>query len=82
MRPLTSTHDEHDAAATQESARSTQPDTADTTFSALSLEQRRAKRKEALIKMRELWNNSQARANRPEGEDGVAYQKRMRAEWD
>jgi hypothetical protein len=47
----------------------------------LTPEQRRAKRKEALEKMRDLWNNSQARTNRLEGEDGVAFQKRMRAEW-
>lgn len=47
----------------------------------LTPEQRRAKRKEALEKMRTLWNNSQARAKRIEGEDGMAFQKRMRAEW-
>lgn len=82
MRPLTLAPDEHHAIATQESDRKAQSNEAEKTFNVLSLEQRRAKRKEALIKMRELWNNSQARANRPEGEDGVAYQKRMRAEWD
>jgi hypothetical protein len=46
-----------------------------------SPEQRLAKRKAALARMRELWNNSQARKNRIAGEDGVAFQKRMRAEW-
>ena len=46
-----------------------------------SPEQRVAKRKAALARMRALWNNSLARKNRIAGEDGVAFQKRMRAEW-
>ncbi|MET0322641.1 MAG: hypothetical protein ABW069_18130 [Duganella sp.] len=50
----------------------------DATFSA---QQRLAKRKAALARMRELWNNSQARKNRVAGEDGVGFQNRMRAEW-
>lgn len=41
----------------------------------------RAKRREALVKMRTLWNDSAASTDRAEGEDGVAYQKRLRAEW-
>lgn len=41
----------------------------------------RAKRREALMKMRALWSDSAAAAGRTEGEDGVAYQRKLRAEW-
>jgi hypothetical protein len=41
----------------------------------------RAKRRDALMKMRTLWNESDVAAERVEGEDGVAYPKKLRAEW-
>ena len=64
------------AKAKQKSDRISQP------YAGLSQEERRAKRRAALIKIRDLWNESQSGANRITGEDGVEYQKRMRAEWD
>jgi len=41
----------------------------------------RANRRAALLKMRTLWNASDAATAREAAEDGVAYQKRLRAEW-
>lgn len=41
----------------------------------------RASRRAALLKMRTLWNASDAATGREAAEDGVEYQKRLRAEW-
>ena len=44
----------------------------------VGLADRQAKRRSALMKMRELWNQSNAGADEV---DGVEYQKAMRSEW-